>query len=104
MEYHITGLRATITNGCGGMNGYEAEATLELEGFKEIYAHACYIEGGITYDVSETSWYDYLTGESKEKPADEPTFIEECEDEEEANASEYRKAYNILRDMIKALA
>lgn len=96
----VTNLQGKITTGCNGVYGYDAEATVEEGGGGVRYAHANLYDGELTFTVSDTSVYAYLTGEGKDDP--HAVFTEEYEGigEAQESGSKYVKVFEVLDRMI----
>lgn len=97
----VTKVRGKITTACAGVCGYDAEATIEDENGKVLYAHANDFNDGITFTISETSMYDYLTGQSDDDPDVE--FIEQYDGLGESTDSVYHKVFVVLDQVIQLM-
>ena len=109
MSLRIIEEKAKVTTAEAGMNGYDAEVTVEVwednhrKGVYYVHANCFEVVG---YTVSEKSMYDWLTNKTNEDPG-EIDFLEQYEEIEDAEESPFYAAIQVadrmLDDLINAL-
>lgn len=104
MTYRIIRERAKVTTACAGMEGYDAEVTVEVwDDNKHMngvyYVHANCFEG-FHYTVAKKSMFEFMTNLSDEDPG-EIEFIEEYEKISQTKDSEFSVAFKAANRMLK---
>lgn len=94
----VVSLRGKVTTTCPGAFGYDAEATVEQEDGKTLYAHMTEFEDNLAFTVSETSVFDCMTGASDDDP--QAMFLEEYDGLGGASGSKYIKVFEVLDQMV----
>ena len=98
----VTDLKGAVTTAGCASYGYDAEATVE-EGIGNVkYVHANLWEDELTFTVSSTSYFDYMTGDKRKEPL--VMFDEEYIGLDEAVDSKYYKVMQTLDQMITLMS
>jgi len=97
MTFRIISERAKVTTACAGMEGYDAEVTVEAwDGDKflgKFFVHANEYDG-TSYTVANKSYFEYVTGLSSKNPG-EIDFIEEYDDISKTKKSNFAKVFEV---------
>lgn len=94
----IMEIKAKRSFACPGLYGYDAEATVyDSDTGKDVYVHVNSYDSMRNYTVSETSIYDFMTGDGEHPEAE---FSEEYERLSDAKKSEYGKVFDVLAKVV----
>lgn len=97
----VVSLRGKVTTTCPGAFGYDAEATIEQDDGRVVYAHMTEFEDNLSFTVSETSIFDCMTGASDDDP--QAAFLEEYGGLGDAVGSGYIKVFEVLDQMVSLM-
>lgn len=96
---NIMEIKAKKVAGCPGSFAWIAEALIETGDGERKYATVQFYDGE-EYTIQSGSVYDFLADDGDEPVAE---FLEEYDDWEDAQESEYAEVYAVLRDAIDKL-
>ena len=97
---YVYDMKGQMVDAGPGIAGPEAEATVSVDGGKDVYVHAWHFEGCCGYTVSEKSFFGHM---NDEKPYNEEDCVESYDELGDAKKSAYYGVFKVLNQMMRLM-